>query len=66
MKKPLHIGYPGLACVILPNFIRDGRLLGDKVEILEILDIYSTIEIKNEASLEMAEKIFPDWWKEHI
>lgn len=65
MKKPVHIGYPGLACVTLPNFIREGRLLGDKVEILEILDIYSTIEIKDRASLELAEKIFPRWWKEN-
>lgn len=66
IKKPMHIGYPGLACVTLPNVIREGRFLGNKVEILEILDIYSTIEIKNKASLELAEKIFPDWWKEHI
>lgn len=66
MKKPVHIGYPGLACVTLPNFIREGRLLGDKVEILEILDIYSTIEIKDKASLELAERILPQWWKEHI
>lgn len=65
MKKPVHIGYPGLACVTMPNFVREGRLLGDKVEILEILDIYSTIEIKDKASLELAEKIFPYWRKNH-
>ena len=66
MKKPIHIGYPGLACVTLPNFIREGRFLGDKMQILEILDIYSTIEIKDKASLELAEKILPYWWKEHV
>ncbi|MFH2058491.1 MAG: glycosyltransferase family 2 protein [Pseudomonadota bacterium] len=60
-KHPIHIGYPGLACVTMPQFIREGRLLGDKVEILEILDIYSTIEIKDSASLKLAEKIFPNW-----
>lgn len=66
MKKPIHIGYPGLACATLPSFIREGRLLGDKVEILEILDIYSTIEIKDKASLELAERVFPEWRRRHI
>lgn len=63
MKKPVHIGYPALACVTYPQFIREGKLLGDRVGIYEILDIFSTIEITDKASYELAEKTFADWWK---
>lgn len=42
--------------------LRGGRLLGDKVGILEVLDVYSTIEVKDELSLNMASKLFPEWW----
>lgn len=63
IKKPVHIGYPALTCVTYPEFIRDNRLLGHRVGIYEILDIFSTIEIIDSASLELAEKVFADWWK---
>jgi len=63
IKKPIHIGYPALACVTYPEFIRQGRLLGEKIGIYEILDVFSTIEITDQASLSLAEKIFPGWWK---
>lgn len=66
IKKPIHVGYPGLACVTMAEFIRNGHLLGNKVQILEVLDIYSTIEIKDQASSQLVEKIFPDWWKENL
>jgi len=64
-KKPIHISYQGLACVTTTDFIRRGRLLGDKVEILNILDIYSTIEIKDKKSLRLAEGIFQEWWRKN-
>jgi GT2 family glycosyltransferase len=62
IKRPVHVGYPGLGCVTLPSALREGRLLGDKVGILEVLDVYSTIEVKDALSLNMASKLFPDWW----
>ena len=62
VKKPVHIGYPALACVTYPEFIREARLLGGKIGIYEILDIFSTIEITDIASQNLAEKVFPDWW----
>lgn len=65
MKKPVHVGYLGLGCVTLPSVLRAGRLLGDKVGILEVLDVYSTIEVRDELSLNMASKLFPEWWEEH-
>ncbi|NQT47290.1 MAG: glycosyltransferase [Candidatus Omnitrophica bacterium] len=63
VKKPIHSGYPGLACVTYPEFIRQGRLLGDKVGIFEIIDLFSVIEITDAKSQQLAEKAFPDWWK---
>jgi len=65
IKKPVHVGYAGLGCVTLPSALREGRLLGDKVGILEVLDVYSTIEVKDALSLNMASKLFPEWWEAH-
>lgn len=61
-KKPVYIGHPALCCVNYPEFIRDGRLLGDNVGIFEITDRFLTMEIADKASHELAEKIFSDWW----
>jgi hypothetical protein len=63
VKKPVHVGYIGLGCVTLPSFIREGRLLGEKVGILEVLDVYSTVEVKDDLSRNMAAKLFPEWWE---
>lgn len=64
VKKPIHIGYPALACVTYPEYIRNGRLLGDKVGIYEILDLFSTIEVIDKISQELAEKVFSNWHKD--
>ncbi|HCT86555.1 MAG TPA: glycosyl transferase family 2 [Candidatus Margulisbacteria bacterium] len=61
-KHPIHIGYAGLACVTYAEFIRKGHLLGNNVGISEIVDFYSTIELKTPASFELAEKAFHYWW----
>lgn len=65
IKRPVHIGYVGLGCVTLPSTLRAGRLLADRVGILEVLDVYSTIEVKDALSLNMASKLFPEWWEAH-
>lgn len=65
IKKPVHLGYVGLGCVTLPSALREGRLLGNKVGIFEVLDFYSTIEVKDTLSLNMASKLFPEWWEAH-
>jgi rhamnosyltransferase len=65
IKEPMHIGYAGLACITYPEFIRMGQMMGKNIGILEIVDSYSTIELKTPADTELAAKVFPDWWKEH-
>jgi rhamnosyltransferase len=62
VKKPIHVGYAGLACVSFPSSIRQGHLLGEKVGIYEVLDNYATIEVKDTHSHDMASKLMPEWW----
>jgi CMP-N-acetylneuraminic acid synthetase len=61
MKQPLHMGCAGLACVTSSECIKSGRLLGDKVGIYEILDFYSTIDVKNPSNRQLAEIVYPYW-----
>jgi hypothetical protein len=49
--------------VTYPEFIRKGRLLGDKVGIFEVLDYFSTLEIKDPEESKLASRIFPEWWE---
>jgi CMP-N-acetylneuraminic acid synthetase len=61
-KNPVHVGYAGLACVTYPEFLMQGKLLGDNVGIFEVLDHYSTIDVKSPSTFELAEKVFLRWW----
>ena len=61
-KQPIHVAYAGLGCVTFTGTIREGKLLGDKVGILEVLDSYSTLEVESIDEYSLAEKVFPDWW----
>lgn len=60
-KDPVYIGIKGLGCATHPTFLREGRLFGEKVGILEITDPYSPIEVRDAAGLRFAEKLMKKW-----
>jgi rhamnosyltransferase len=60
-KEPTYIGIDGLGCATYPLFLRTGRLLGDKVGILEIKDPYSSIEVRDKIGLKLAEQLAEKW-----
>ena len=62
IKEPLYVGLIGLGCITFPNFIREGRRLGDRVGFVEVTDPYSSIEVRDKSDLNLADKIISDWW----
>jgi hypothetical protein len=48
MKRPILVGLKGLGCVTHPEFLRQGRLLGDVVGLLQIEDPYAALEVRSE------------------
>jgi len=53
-KDPTFVELRGVACVTHPEFLRKGRLLGEKIGIYELKDAYSHLEVRNEEELKMA------------
>ncbi len=64
-KTPLYVSLFGLGCVTHPNFLRDGRILGDRVGIHEVEDSFASIEVRDDFGIKMAGKVIDDWWKGH-
>ncbi|WP_051326965.1 glycosyltransferase family 2 protein [Desulfatibacillum aliphaticivorans] len=64
-KSPLLINLMGLGCVTYPHFVRNGRKLGEKVGVVEVKNIYSPIEVRDEQSVEFASKLIGDWWEQN-
>lgn len=62
-KDPVYVGIKGLGCATHPTFLREGRLFGEKVGILEITNPYSPVEVRDAAGLSFAEKLMTQWSK---
>lgn len=60
-KDPIYIGLRGVGCVTHPEFLREGRLLGDKIGIYEIDNPYSAIEVRSEEDFRLAERLVDPW-----
>ena len=60
-KEPCFISIKGLCTVTLPEFLREGSLLGEKIGIYEIDNPYSAIEVREEDDFRMAEKLIYSW-----
>ncbi|MBU0574071.1 MAG: glycosyltransferase family 2 protein [Candidatus Margulisiibacteriota bacterium] len=60
-KDPVYVGIKGLGCVTYPQFLRQGRLLGEKVGVLEIHNPYSAIEVRDKIGQNFAEEIMRNW-----
>lgn len=60
-KEPCFISIKGLCTVTLPEFLREGSLLGEKIGIYEVDNPYSPIEVREEDDFKMAEKLIDSW-----
>ena len=54
-KENMMIGYPGLACITYPEFVRNGKLIGDKVGLYEVENQLSFFEVRSKKSFQQAE-----------
>lgn len=65
-KEPVYVSIKGLACATHPQFLREGRLLGEKVGIVEINDPYASIEVRDEEGLRFAGLLVDNWSDRNI
>lgn len=61
-KEPSYLELKGIGCVTHPEFLREGRLLGEKVGIYEIDNPYSPIEVRSEDDFKLASQIIKGWF----
>jgi len=66
LKQPFYVGLVGLGCITYPHIIREGRRLGDKVGIVEIINPYSSIEVRGKEEIEIAGKLMEIWWPQQV
>lgn len=64
-KNPLFVNLLGLGFVTLPNPIREGKIMGDKVGIMEVSDPFFHLEVRDEKTIDLAGRIIDDWWAEN-
>ena len=60
-KEPCFIGIKGLCCVTHPEFVREGSLLGSRIGGYEVNNPYSSIEVRGEEEVKMAERLIDSW-----
>ena len=60
-KEPCFIGIKGLCCVTHPEFVREGSLLGSRIGVYEVNNPYSSIEVRGEEEVKMAERLIDSW-----
>ena len=53
IKKPIIHSLKGLACVTHSEFIRNGKIIGDNVGMIEVDKIYDQFEIRNQKNIKM-------------
>ncbi len=57
-KEKSMIGYHGIGCITYPEFVRKGRLLGEKIGLLESLNPLSFFEIRSNFPKKFLKKMF--------
>ena len=60
-KEPCFVGIKGLCCVTHPEFVREGSLLGSRIGVYEVNNPYSSIEVRGEEEVKMAERLIDSW-----
>ena len=56
-KDPAFLELKGLACVTHPEFLRQGRLLGNKIGIYEVSNPYSFLEVRGDREFKLASRL---------
>ncbi len=62
-KDPAFIELRGVSCITHPEFLREGRLLGEKIGIYELKDPYSHLEVRDKQDFELASLLIGKWFK---
>jgi GT2 family glycosyltransferase len=57
LRTPLLVGLKGIACVTYPEFLRQGRLLGDNVGLVRISDPFAAMEVRSQIDHQLAELV---------
>ena len=57
LKNPLLVSAVGLGLVTHPEFLREGKLLGDNCGLFEVDSHYTTLEIRNEQDTKILQSI---------
>jgi CMP-N-acetylneuraminic acid synthetase len=60
-KERNYIGLKGLGCVTHPEFLREGRLLGQRIGIYEVKSPYARIEVRSDLDFKLAEQLMKSW-----
>lgn len=56
-KDPLLVSVKGLAVATRPSFLRQGQILGNKVGMYQITNLYSLVEVRDSITLNFAENL---------
>lgn len=62
-KDPTFVELRGLACVTHPHFVRQGRLLGEKIGMYEVSSPYAPLEVRSEEDFALASRLLEAWQK---
>jgi len=60
LKEKFYVGLHGLACVTHPEFVRRGSLMGEKIGLFKVDNPLSYLEIRDQDTVRLAEKLFID------
>jgi hypothetical protein len=61
-QEKAMIGLIGFGCVTHPMFLRQGNLFGSKIGIIDVKHPLCSLEVHDNASIEIAEKMIKGWW----
>ncbi|MCQ9207377.1 MAG: glycosyltransferase family 2 protein [Omnitrophica bacterium] len=62
-KDPTFVELRGVASVTHPEFLRKGRLLGEKIGIYELKDPCSRFEVRSDEEFKLASLLIEKWFK---
>jgi N-acylneuraminate cytidylyltransferase/CMP-N,N'-diacetyllegionaminic acid synthase len=65
LKDPVYIGISGLGTVSYADVIKKGDRLGQRVELFELKDSISAIDVGKKDGFEIGNMIIDKWWKEN-
>ena len=61
-KEKSLLGLQGLCCVTHPEFVREGKILGKKIGLYEVDELFSGIEIRGKESISLAENLLNHYY----